>query len=276
MAVNASSEIGARIRRAREMQGLTQGELGERIGRTQTAISYWEAGRRSPDVEDIVAVAEALDVEVTHFFERTESKPRRVLLRAQATLRPFDNLIAEIEDFAAEAKNLPARVREIQVKGDSPTRAAQQLLAKTRTTKAPVSINKLAARCGVNVAPADFSNEISGVLLDLDNGPVIGFNSAHPLVRQRFSIAHELGHFLLDHHDHFHIDLSDASSHGEPPGYNWLDERSANEFAAQVLMPAALVVQAFEQDANLNRIARLFKVSREAMGWRLVNIGLLG
>jgi Zn-dependent peptidase ImmA (M78 family)/DNA-binding XRE family transcriptional regulator len=276
MATNSPSEIGARIKRAREQQGLTQGELGERVGKTQTAISYWEAGRRSPDVDDIVAVADALDVEVTYFFGRTESKPRGVLLRAQATLRPFDNLIAEIERFAAEAEDLESFPREIQVKNDSPTKAAQQLLAKTRTTHAPIPISQLAERCGVNVTPAQFSNEISGVLLDLDNGPVIGFNNAHHPVRQRFTIAHELGHFLLDHHDHFHIDLSDAGREGDPPGYNWHDERSANEFAAQVLMPAALIVQAFEEDSNLNRIAKLFNVSREAMGWRLVNLGLLG
>lgn len=276
MADNSTSQVGARIRRARQLHGLSQGDLGERIGKTQTAISYWEAGRRSPDVEDIVAIAEVLDVEVAYFFERAESKPKRVLLRAQASLRPFDNLIAEIEDFASEAEQLEPLPREIQVLSDSPTKAAQQLLAKTRTMTAPVPISQLAERCGVNVAAAQFSNEISGVLLDLDSGPVIGFNAAHPLVRQRFSVAHELGHFLLDHHDHFHIDLSDASVHGEPPGYNWLDERNANEFAAQVLMPAVLVTQAYEEDPNLNRIAKAFKVSREAMGWRIVNLGLLG
>jgi transcriptional regulator with XRE-family HTH domain len=188
---HSASQVGARIRRAREQHGLTQGELGEQIGKTQTAISYWEAGRRSPDVDDIVAVAEALDVEVAYFFERTESKPKRVLLRAEATLRPFDNPIAEIEDFAETAEQLAPLPREIQVNGDSPTHAAQQLLAKTRTTKAPVQVKQLAKRCGVNVAAAQFSDEISGVLLDLDSGPVIGFNSDHPPVRQRFEPLRE-------------------------------------------------------------------------------------
>lgn len=276
VAANAVTEVGARIRRAREQQGLTQGELGEAIGKTQTAVSYWEAGRRSPDVEDIVAIADALDVEVEYFFQRTQPKPRRVLLRAQATLRPFDDLIAEIEAFAAQAEQLRPLPVDVQVRAESPTRAAQQLLAKTRTTKAPVKIEQLCVRCGVHVIKRPFNNEISGVILDLDNGPVIGANSIHPDVRQRFSIAHELGHFLLDHHDHFHIDLSDPSGHEERPGYNWLDERNANDFAAQVLMPDALIVEAFERDSNLNRLAKKFDVSREAMGWRLVNLGLIG
>jgi RNA polymerase sigma factor (sigma-70 family) len=94
-------------------------------------------------------------------------------------------------------------------------------------------------------------------------------------VRQRFTVAHELGHFLLSHHDHFHIDLSDQATHGNPPGYNWQDERAANDFAAAVLMPSAMVVEYFESDRALEKLARRLKVSREAMGWRLVNLGLL-
>jgi Zn-dependent peptidase ImmA (M78 family) len=139
-----------------------------------------------------------------------------------------------------------------------------------------VKIEQLCARCGVRVVDAPFSNEISGLILDLDNGPVIGVNRDHASVRQRFSVAHELGHFLLDHHDHFHIDLSDPTGHEERPGYNWLDERNANDFAAQVLMPDALVVEAFSNDTNLKRLAKKFEVSREALGWRLVNLGVIG
>jgi Zn-dependent peptidase ImmA (M78 family)/DNA-binding XRE family transcriptional regulator len=275
MAVNTAAEVGARIRRAREQARLTQGELGEAIGKTQTAVSYWEAGRRSPDVDDLVAIADTLDVEVTYFFERAQPKPKRVLLRAQAALRPFDDLIADIEKFASSAEHLPPLRTEVHVRSHSPAKAAQQLLAQTRTTEAPVDIKKLCVRCGVHVIEAPFSNEVSGVILDLNNGPVIGVNQDHPLVRRRFSAAHELGHYLLAHHDHFHIDLSDAAGQGEPPGYNWLDERNANDFAAQVLMPAALVAAAFAANSNLNQVARQFKVSREAMGWRLVNLGLL-
>lgn len=275
MAVNSAAEVGARIRRAREQAGFTQGELGQALGKTQTAVSYWEAGRRSPDVDDLVAIADALDVEVTYFFERAQSKPKRVLLRAQATLRPFDDLITEIERFASRAEALPPLDARVKVRAENPTKAAQQLLAQARVTAPPIDIEDLCARCGVHVVEAPFSNEISGVILDLDNGPMIGVNRDHPLVRQRFSIAHELGHYLLEHHDHFHIDLSDAAGQGEPPGYNWLDERNANDFAAQVLMPAALVAASFADDDNLNRLAKRFKVSREAMGWRLVNLGLL-
>jgi Zn-dependent peptidase ImmA (M78 family)/DNA-binding XRE family transcriptional regulator len=278
---NAAATVGARIRRARIKKGFSQAQLGDMLEKTQTAVSYWEAGRRSPDLDDIVELADVLGVEVGYFFERSEAKPKdssgkkRVLLRAEATLRPFQDLAQDIEAFAdfadANMKSLP---RQIRVAAEDPSGAAQQLLAQAQVRKLPVNVEGLARSCGVNVAPWDFNDDISGVLLDLDAGPVIGFNDGQVDTRQRFTIAHELGHFLLDHHDHFHIDLSDQESHGAPPGYSWQDERAANDFAAQVLMPAAFVSQAFAKTKSLSQLASRFDVSTQAMGFRLVNLGL--
>lgn len=268
--------MGARIRRAREHTGLTQGTLAGAIGRTQTAISYWESGRRSPDIADLIALAGALDVEVGFFFGDDRARQaKRVILRAEATLRPFKDLADEIDVFANGAESLEPLPREVRITSENPTAAAQTLLAQGRVTKPPVPVEKLARLCGVHVVGTGFHNEVSGLLLDSGSNTVIGYNASHSPSRQRFTIAHELGHFLLSHHDHFHIDLSDAASHGEPPGYKPLDERAANEFAAQLLMPASMVTQFYAEDAGLERLARRFKVSREAMGWRIVNLGLL-
>ena len=65
--------------------------------------------------------------------------------------------------------------------------------------------------------------------------------SGHPYVQQRFTIAHELGHHLLEHRDRFYVDLSANPQDGDPPEYQSRHERDANEFAADVLMPAALL-----------------------------------
>jgi Zn-dependent peptidase ImmA (M78 family)/transcriptional regulator with XRE-family HTH domain len=279
---SAATTVGARIRRARIMKGLSQAQLGEGLNKTQTAVSYWEAGRRSPDLDDLIELADVLDVPVSYFFERSEAKPKeksgkkRVLLRAEATLRPFEFLSSEIAAFADFAEDtMEPLAGKIRVAAEDPTRAAQQLLAQAHVTKTPIEVVELAARCGVNVVEWDFSDEISGLLLDLDVGPVIGFNGIHAPTRQRFTIAHELGHFLLDHHDHFHIDLSEQESLGASPGYRWQDERAANDFAAQLLMPAAFVTQAFAKTKSLGQLASEFDVSSQAMGFRLLNLGLV-
>jgi Zn-dependent peptidase ImmA (M78 family)/DNA-binding XRE family transcriptional regulator len=276
VASGAAISVGARIRRAREHRGLTQTDLADCIGTAQSTISLWEKGRRSPNLDELVALADALDLEIGSLFE--ESRPqrsRRVLLRAEATLRPLDELAETIDDFANAAESLEPLAIKIRVASDNPVRAAQELLAQSGVTTPPIPVEKLARRCGINVKDAPFGNEISGVLLELDSGPVIGFNAEHPSTRQRFTIAHELGHFLLSHHDHFHIDLSDLAGHGEPPGYDWRDERAANEFAAELLMPASLVTQAYGEDPDLPRLAAKFKVSKEALGFRLVNLRLV-
>jgi Zn-dependent peptidase ImmA (M78 family) len=84
------------------------------------------------------------------------------------------------------------------------------------------------------------------------------------------TIAHELGHHVLSHHDRFDIDVTED----EPPGYDWQTERAANEFAADLLMPRDFVVSLFQQAPDTQRLARQFKVSELAMGYRVVNLGL--
>ncbi len=74
-------------------------------------------------------------------------------------------------------------------------------------------IKCLASRLGVNVFEERLPNEISAVLMRSNNrggesGYVIVVNLEHPASRQRFSIAHELGHFVL-HRDHPEFEVVD-------------------------------------------------------------------
>jgi Zn-dependent peptidase ImmA (M78 family) len=54
----------------------------------------------------------------------------------------------------------------------------------------------------------------------VSTGVVIAFAEV-PTARQRFTIAHQLGHRLLRHYDHFLIDPERTASDGHPPGYDW-------------------------------------------------------
>lgn len=58
-------DIGARIKQAREDAGLSQKELGKRIGVSGPAIAQWEAGRTAPQTSRIREIAEALNVPIT-------------------------------------------------------------------------------------------------------------------------------------------------------------------------------------------------------------------
>jgi len=127
----------------------------------------------------------------------------------------------------------------------------------------------VAARCGVLVIAKAFPDPLSGLLMEVDGGAVIGVNAAHAAVRRRFTIAHELGHHLLAHSNRFHLDVGD----GGPPGQDYASERAANDFAAEILMPRRLVAAAIGEAVDTPALARAFDVSEIAMGYRLVNLG---
>ncbi|MET8826131.1 helix-turn-helix transcriptional regulator [Streptomyces sp. NPDC004610] len=54
--------IGARIRETRRAHGLSQIQLGERIGRDHKTVHRWETAATAPDLVDLLLVADALDV----------------------------------------------------------------------------------------------------------------------------------------------------------------------------------------------------------------------
>jgi Zn-dependent peptidase ImmA (M78 family)/transcriptional regulator with XRE-family HTH domain len=275
MARKTATGVGVAIRRAREQKGLTQAQLATLVGKKQAAISLWEQGRRSPDLHDLVLLLEQLDLRLDDLLgEASERESAKVVLRAQAERILVDGLPEAIAAFAEEAEDEEGPPTELRIVNDSPIGAAQELMAKVAISKPPVPVDMLARRCGCRVRGFAFGEGISGLLLALDSGPVIGFNEDEPEVRQRFSIAHELGHHLLRHYDHFHIDLERTAADGHPPGYDWRDERSANEFAAQLLMPAGWVAKFAKRGEDVAELAQRFQVSGQAMGFRLANLGL--
>lgn len=163
---------------------------------------------------------------------------------------------------------------------------AELLLTETNLLTAPVRVDLLARRLGLAVEPIELRDDISGVLVVNGEHGTIGYNRQHHSVRQRFSIAHELGHYIL-HRDKMQLFIDKGytavafrdqrSSSGELK-----QEREANAFAAAVLMPQNLIKEQVQRqeldwaDGNvLNDLASLFEVSVQAMSFRLANLGHL-
>lgn len=281
-ALDASVEqsVSARIRDLRARANISQADLAAKIGRTQATLSLWESGRRTPSVTDLVALARALNVEVGVFFDRatptaqTPDSPR-LLLRAEASRVLHDSLVRDVELFADAAERQKVPAKTVEVLGADAAHTALELLERLDVHEPPIRLGPIARACGVRVLGWDFDEAVSGLLLDLHGGPAIGFNRNHARTRRRFTVAHELGHWLLRHHEHFHVDLTASPAEsGEPPGFNWQDERAANHFAAELLMPAHLVEPAHQADPDTASLARRFMVSPQAMTFRVGNLEL--
>ena len=80
-------EIGSRIRKYREMRGLSQKQLAEMIGVSNSRVSNWEQGINRPDANILAAICNVLDVSPSDMLDiRTSSdnitEKERELLRA--------------------------------------------------------------------------------------------------------------------------------------------------------------------------------------------------
>lgn len=151
--------------------------------------------------------------------------------------------------------------------------AAQELLSRCWDRQLPIDPVKIATAVGVLVYGRggwdDLNYPYSGYYRKYDGVPSIEYNVSEPPVRQRFTVAHELGHFALGHED-APRDAGNFQSSGDPR------ERQANKFAAELLMPASLVIHYYQSGVanSVEALANMFGVSKDAMGYRLINLGL--
>jgi len=148
----------------------------------------------------------------------------------------------------------------------------------------PVPVEDIVAKLGVPIVVETLDRNVSGLLFRQGESRAIGVNAAHPMVRQRFTVAHELGHLRLHPGkelflDHVRVNLrDDVSSLGTDR-----EEREANAFAAELLMPHLEVTTEVRRVLDrggvadsrfIADLALLFDVSEQAMDFRLVNLGL--
>ena len=164
-------------------------------------------------------------------------------------------------------------------------RKASKLLGESGQRQAPVDVEQVAKHLRIRIEYANLDDDCSGVLIKRDGGTaVIGINWEHHRNRQRFTLAHELGHYVLEHEGGTFIDkgayaqFRDEDSHSGKIS----EERQANQFAAALLMPAHLVEKRFEDrvldpsdQAALEELASDFQVSPQAMMIRLQRLKLL-
>lgn len=156
-------------------------------------------------------------------------------------------------------------------------RDAQRLLDRLGMTDIPVDPIKVARALGIVTWTSDLQENVAGVLVrKRGEPPEIYINAADHINRQRFTTAHEVGHFIdrarkgdaetpinfVDYRD-------DLSAQGTNPA-----EMYANGFAAALLMPEARVREHWAHDPDPVALASKFQVSPDAMGHRLHNLGL--
>ncbi len=168
---------------------------------------------------------------------------------------------------------------------------ADQCRAEAGAHGFPVPVEEIATKLGAEVTYEPFEGELSGMLYRDGERKVIGINSAHSQTRQRFSLAHEIAHLRLHKGRPVIVDkvvqdklvrlnMRDAKS-GQATDR---EEIEANQFAAALLMPRDMILKealrrvsrraAVTTDELVQQMAQAFRVSVQAMDYRLINLGL--
>jgi Zn-dependent peptidase ImmA (M78 family) len=169
-------------------------------------------------------------------------------------------------------------------KNEKIKQSIENLLKLVNAHEPPIPVERIARLRGVQLKYVPFEGDMSGLLFQERGHAIIGVNELHPKTRQRFTIAHELGHLELHSHDELHIDRNyrihlrnERSSQAIDPA-----EIDANAFAAELLMPTAMIIRDlkdqtvdFENDELLHSLANRYKVSLQAMILRLTNLRLI-
>ncbi len=157
---------------------------------------------------------------------------------------------------------------------------AQKILNKYEISEAPINVVQLAKKEGYGVVEATFRDKnISGGIqfkTDTENGKMY-INANDSPLRQRFSLAHEVGHSCM----HSNVSeyskgvLENINMFRDSSNHN-IEEVEANAFAAALLMPESIVCEMWRKWRSTEILADIFKVSLSAMSFRLYNLGLKG
>jgi Zn-dependent peptidase ImmA (M78 family) len=164
----------------------------------------------------------------------------------------------------------------------------RDLLLEHNVDRVPVPVEAIARAVGLPIVESEMEADVSGALIRSGNLQGIAVNASQAPVRKRFTIAHELAHFLLSHVDKDHVDWhftvirrDRSSSEAEDD-----QEIAANFFAASLLMPKHILRKDVEghrhfdgevqlDDTDVLLLAKRYKVSEAAMRYRLQNLGFM-
>jgi Zn-dependent peptidase ImmA (M78 family)/transcriptional regulator with XRE-family HTH domain len=207
--------IGERIKQARKAAGLSLRALAKRTGVTAMAISKYETGKSTPSSRVLLDLSKALGVRIEYFFrpikiELQEIQHRRHSRLAKKALEQIEGDVKEQLERFVELENLlpngPVQTFKLPDGLPAHVMGLHQIEAvagklredwKLGVDPIPVLTDMLEER-GIKVFQSQAINDrFDGMAATVDGIPVIVVGSGWPGDRQRFTLAHELGHLVL-------------------------------------------------------------------------------
>ncbi len=250
-------ELGERLRRSREYLGLSQGEVAEVLGISRPAITQIEAGRRKVSTLELAKLARLFGQPYEHFLgevpELVEDETSQALFRAARDLTDEDRQqVLRFAQFLRNAGRAPApegaslamttvaQRQQARLKGS--TKAVQRWVQLGLDPNFSVDIFSVIEdeRVWLLFEPLD---GLFGFFDRADDIAGIVIQSKHPVRCSLLTAAHEYGHYVLGHAQSQDSRKELFSSAADLA----LQEIEAQAFAAEFMMPLALVNRALDR-----------------------------
>jgi Zn-dependent peptidase ImmA (M78 family) len=290
----APTEVGERLRIAREAAKITQADAATAIGVARTTLVAIEQGQRRARINELQLLARQYGTSVNALLRREsvhvdlEPRFRKLWVSSDAAADEAVQLLSDLAKAEVELENLLG-VRRAQnfpperpiLRGDVRAQAEQDAMELRQRlglgiSPVPDIVTLLELELGVRVYVRRIDGKISGLFAyDEALGPCILLNASHPRDRRTQTAAHETGHMISNRR------APEILHDNEPE--NSRDERYANAFGRAFLTPARAVMQKFQDvTAGSDRLTRrhiivlahFFGVSREAIVRRLEELAL--
>lgn len=247
---------GERIRQAREIRGMTQAELAEKVSLHQSNIARLEQGIYQPLDTVVQAVALATGFPVPFFREDpiVDFPQGSLLYRKRASLRTghksmlrqTSSVLFEIGlRLSREAGEIPMRLPATTGDPERDARNVREVFGYEENQPL-INLVRAIEQLGVFVIALtkdiDDHDAFSLWAKSDQVKPVLVLSIAKPGDRLRFSLAHELGHLMLHK--------------GITAGVK-VHERQADAFASELLLPTTAMLDEMVPPLNLTRLAEL-------------------
>lgn len=149
---------------------------------------------------------------------------------------------------------------------------AFDLLRTAGITEPPIDLEKIAKLLGFNILSFPFPESRKGTVLIEEGVRAIGVNESYSDSAQRFTIAHEIGHFVNGHQ---HVENTFSNDNTRFYSRYFQQEREADLFASELLMPKDFLIQDIAMAGlDLDKLRKKYLVSEEAMRIRLKTLRL--
>lgn len=273
---------GAELKLARVFNEMTLEEVAERVGKTRQYLHKLEAGLSTPTDELMVALANILQIEPDFLVRPPMSAipEEQFHFRKQFTTRAMTKqvtlargeLICRLVCYLEKELKLPElRIPEVSdaYTVDDIERAAEKCRLEWGLGNGPIAnMSRLAENVGAVITSfSSVSKEIDALSVATSRPVIVRNDAKESVCRQRFDVAHELGHLVLHN--------------GRATG-DRRTESEANRYAGALILPRAMMAKLFPRPkgsrldwTGIKEFKLTWKMSKAAILYRAKQLDLI-